>query len=109
MVRVLNRVKQQRGLPKFLFCDNGSEFTSQAMDLCPIFNFAAISITDCRRDLAPSRSRFRWDFAVSTLKDELRLGMRREITELVLESLGRYISSVVEHISGALEFSVRRE
>ena len=29
MVRVLNRVEQ----PKFLFCDNGSEFTSQAMDL----------------------------------------------------------------------------
>ena len=33
VVRVLNRVKQQRGVPKFLFCDNGSEFTSQAMDL----------------------------------------------------------------------------
>jgi putative transposase len=32
VVRVLNRVKQQRGVPKFLFCDNGSEFTSQAMD-----------------------------------------------------------------------------
>jgi transposase InsO family protein len=25
VVRVLNRVKQQRGVPKFLFCDNGSE------------------------------------------------------------------------------------
>jgi putative transposase len=33
VVRVLNRVKPQRGVPKFLFCDNGSEFTSQAMDL----------------------------------------------------------------------------
>jgi putative transposase len=33
VVRVLNRVKQQREMPKFLFCDNGSEFTSQAMDL----------------------------------------------------------------------------
>jgi putative transposase len=33
VVRVLNRAKQQRGVPKFLFCDNGSEFTSQAMDL----------------------------------------------------------------------------
>ena len=33
MVRVLNRMKQQRGVPKVLFCDNGSEFTSQAMDL----------------------------------------------------------------------------
>jgi putative transposase len=33
VVRVLNRVKPQRGVPKFLFCDNGSEFSSQAMDL----------------------------------------------------------------------------
>ena len=33
VVRVLNRAKQQRGMPKFLFCDNGSEFTSRAMDL----------------------------------------------------------------------------
>jgi putative transposase len=33
VVRVLNRMKQQRGVPKVLFCDNGSEFTSQAMDL----------------------------------------------------------------------------
>jgi putative transposase len=33
VVRVLNRLKQERGVPKYLFCDNGSEFTSQAMDL----------------------------------------------------------------------------
>ena len=33
MVRVLNRMKQQRGVPQVRFCDNGSEFTSQAMDL----------------------------------------------------------------------------
>jgi len=33
VVRTLNRVKQERGVPKILFCDNGSEFTSQAMDL----------------------------------------------------------------------------
>ena len=33
MVRVLNQAKQKRGVPKLLFCDNGSEFTSQAMDL----------------------------------------------------------------------------
>ena len=29
----LNRLKLGRGMPKVLFCDNGSEFTSQAMDL----------------------------------------------------------------------------
>jgi len=33
VVRVLNRMKQHRGVPKVLFCDNGSEFTSQAIDL----------------------------------------------------------------------------
>jgi len=30
---VLNRLKEQRGLPQLLFCDNGSEFTGQMMDL----------------------------------------------------------------------------
>ena len=33
VVRVLNRIKGQGGAPKMLFCDNGSEFSSQAMDL----------------------------------------------------------------------------
>lgn len=33
VVRVLNHIKSQRGAPQFLFCDNGSEFTGQAMDL----------------------------------------------------------------------------
>jgi len=33
VVRVLTRLKQQRGLPRTLFCDNGSEFASHAMDL----------------------------------------------------------------------------
>jgi putative transposase len=33
VVRVLNRIKQRRGVPKMLYCDNGSEFSSQAMDL----------------------------------------------------------------------------
>ena len=33
VVRTLNRVKLERGGPKVLFCDNGSEFTGQAMDL----------------------------------------------------------------------------
>lgn len=32
VVRTLNRLKLER-VPKVLFCDNGSEFTSQAMDL----------------------------------------------------------------------------
>jgi putative transposase len=33
VVKVLNRIKAQRGASKMLFCDNGSEFCSQAMDL----------------------------------------------------------------------------
>jgi putative transposase len=33
VVHVLNRLQQQRGNPKMLFCDNGSEFTGQMMDL----------------------------------------------------------------------------
>src|SRR3989440_7470935 len=33
VVSTLNAVQQKRGIPKFLFCDNGSEFTSQIMDL----------------------------------------------------------------------------
>jgi putative transposase len=33
VVRALHRIQSQRGVPKRLFCDNGSEFTSQAMDI----------------------------------------------------------------------------
>jgi Integrase core domain len=33
VVRTLNRITSHRGRPKFLFCDNGSGFTSQSMDL----------------------------------------------------------------------------
>ena len=32
VVLALNRIKLQRGVPKFPYCDNGSEFSSQAMD-----------------------------------------------------------------------------
>jgi putative transposase len=33
VVRVLNRLKTTRGVPKMVHGDNGSEFCSQAMDL----------------------------------------------------------------------------
>jgi len=33
VVRVLSRIGLQRAVPKTLFCDNGTEFTSEAMDL----------------------------------------------------------------------------
>ena len=33
VVEVLNQIRARRGAPKMLFCDNGSEFSSQIMDL----------------------------------------------------------------------------
>jgi len=33
VVEVLNRLRFERSVPKMLFCDNGSEFTSQILDL----------------------------------------------------------------------------
>ena len=33
VVAVLNEIRRERGTPKVLFCDNGSEFTSQILDL----------------------------------------------------------------------------
>jgi putative transposase len=33
VVSALNQIRQKRGGPKLIFCDNGSEFTSQIVDL----------------------------------------------------------------------------
>jgi putative transposase len=38
VVSTLNGIRRTRGVPKFLFCDNGSEFTSQIMDLWAYHN-----------------------------------------------------------------------
>jgi putative transposase len=45
VVMVLNRIKLQRGVPKMLYCDNGSEFTSQAMDLWAYRNGVRIAFS----------------------------------------------------------------
>lgn len=45
VVRVLNRLGQQRGLPKMLFCDNGAEFTGQMMDLWAYRNSVKIDFS----------------------------------------------------------------
>ena len=45
MVRTLNRLKLHRGVPKVLFCDNGSEFTSQAMDMWAYQNGTTIDFS----------------------------------------------------------------
>jgi putative transposase len=38
VVGALNHIRQKRETPKLLFCDNGSEFTSQIMDLWAYHN-----------------------------------------------------------------------
>jgi putative transposase len=45
VVRVLQRISQQRGTPQILFCDNGSEFTSQMMDLWAYHNQVKIDFS----------------------------------------------------------------
>ena len=45
VVRVLQQVSQQRGTPGILFCDNGSEFTSQVMDLWAYHNGVKIDFS----------------------------------------------------------------
>jgi len=45
VVRSLNAVRQMREAPKLLFCDNGSEFTSQSLDLWAYHNQAHIDFS----------------------------------------------------------------
>jgi putative transposase len=45
VVRVLNRLKLERGVPKVLFCDNGAEFTGQAMDMWAYSNGVKIDFS----------------------------------------------------------------
>ena len=45
VVRVLNRLKLERGVPRVLFCDNGAEFTSQVMDLWAYSNGVKIDFS----------------------------------------------------------------
>jgi putative transposase len=45
VVQVLNAIRQKRGVPKLLFCDNGSEFTSQIVDLWAYHNRVRIDFS----------------------------------------------------------------
>jgi len=49
VVSTLNEIRLQRGVPKFLFCDNGSEFTSQIMDLWAYHNQVRIDFSRPRK------------------------------------------------------------
>ena len=45
VVRVLQQISRKRGAPQVLFCDNGSEFTSQVMDLWAYHNGVKIDFS----------------------------------------------------------------
>ena len=45
VVGTLNQIRTKRGVPKVLFCDNGSEFTSQIMDLWAYHNHVKIDFS----------------------------------------------------------------
>ena len=45
VVSALNQIRGTRGVPKVLFCDNGSEFTSQIMDLLAYHNRVQIDFS----------------------------------------------------------------
>jgi len=66
VVRTLNRLKHEGKTPKLLFCDNGSEFSGQAMDLWAYQNGAKI---DFSRPGKPTGNAFVESFN-GTLRDE---------------------------------------
>jgi hypothetical protein len=45
VVGALNQIRQKRGVPKLIFCDNGSEFISQIMDLLAYHNQVQIDFS----------------------------------------------------------------
>ena len=45
VVSALNQIRQKRGVPKLIFCDNGSEFTSRMMDLWAYHNQVKIDFS----------------------------------------------------------------
>ena len=45
VVSALNQIRQKRGGPRLIFCDNGSEFTSQIVDLWAYHNQVQIDFS----------------------------------------------------------------
>ncbi len=66
VVRTLNKLKHEGKVPKLLFCDNGSEFVGQAMDLWAYQNSAKI---DFSRPGKPTDNAFIESFN-GTFRDE---------------------------------------
>ncbi len=66
VVRVLDELRSKRGAPRTLFCDNGSEFTSQVMDLWAYHHKVEIAFS---RPGKPTGNAFVESFN-GTLRDE---------------------------------------
>lgn len=66
VVETLNRSRLQRAVPQRLFCDNGSEFTSQVLDLWAYHHGVAIEFS---RPGKPTDNAFIESFN-GTLRDE---------------------------------------
>ena len=77
MVRTLNKMKQEGRVPKLLFCDNGSEFAGQAMDLWAYQNSAKI---DFSRPGKPTDNAFIESFN-GTFRDECLSRPHRALNE----------------------------
>ena len=56
VVSTLNEIRRDRGTPKFLHCDNGSEFTSQIMDLWAYHNHVQIDFSRPGKQITPMSS-----------------------------------------------------
>jgi putative transposase len=66
VVRALDELRSKRGAPRTLFCDNGSEFTSQVMDLWAYHHKVEIAFS---RPGKPTDNAFVESFN-GTLRDE---------------------------------------
>lgn len=90
VVRVLNRLKQERGVPKVLFCDNGPEFAGQMMDLWAYRNEVKI---DFLRDMPR--------FEMAGLPSEIDVSHWKFLGEGIVRS--RIKSSLRESIGSLLK------
>lgn len=105
VVRVLKQVKEQRRVPKFLFCGNGKEFTSQPMDLWAYqTGMNVCSSRPGKPDNNAFVEPFNGTFRMECL-DTHRFGTLSEAKRLIEQCLQEYNKSLL----GVLSRSERRE
>jgi transposase InsO family protein len=101
----LNQLKQARGVPRVLFCDNGSKFTSQAMDLWAYQNGVKI---DFSRAASASRDRERASRQniVATLRLRIKTldAKNRELTGLLELAYGELALAREKNASVGIAF-----